>query len=104
MNEFYLKSDDLLPTIRANLQDENGYVDVTAGTVRFVFQDRQRNNQPITGSATILGGSSGYVEYVWTGNSEGVFYGEFVATLASSKQITFPNSSYILFQVLPRLK
>jgi hypothetical protein len=106
MNDFFIKTNDRLPVLRANLSDANGYIDLAGATVKFVFQTRDRTLPPTTGSATILGSASGYVEYAWaTGDvaSPNVYYGEWRVATASSKQISIPNDAYVSFEIVQGL-
>lgn len=106
MNDFFLKTQDRLPTVRANLADEEGYIDLSTMTVKFVYQARNRATQPVTGDATIISPTSGYVEYAWTTGdvaSPNVYYGEWRAYTASGKQISFPNDGYFSFEIVEGL-
>lgn len=102
MSDFFLKQYDRLPILRANLSTDDGYVDLSNTTVQFIYQRKNRLTQPVTGSATILGSPSGYVEYAWpTGatDTNGVYYGEWRVSTSSGKKISFPNDSYFVFEL-----
>ena len=106
MSDFSIKLDDRLPLLRSNLSDDDGYMDISNATVKFIYQTRNRSIVPTTGSATIVGAASGFVEYAWaTGDvvTPGVYYGEWRVTTASGKHITFPNDSYFCFEIVNRL-
>lgn len=101
MANFYLKYRDSLPILRLNAQDSNGYIDLSSYTSNlFIYQRTNRLNPPITGNVTVLGASSGFVEYQFTGSliSGGVYYGEFRFS-GSNGQISIPNDGMILFSV-----
>lgn len=108
MNDFYIKRGDRLPVIRATLSDANGVVDLSTGTVKFIYKP-QYSGSAVERSATILSGPSGLIQYSWvsgdvTGDgSVGVYYGEFKATLADDKVIHFPNAGYFSFEIIDSL-
>ncbi len=107
MSDFFIKYIDSLPVVQSNLSDKNGYIDLTtASSVYFIHQLKHRSVTPTTGSATILGASSGYVEYAWpTGYppSGGTYYAEWRATFSNGKQLTVPNDGYVVFHINQRL-
>jgi len=104
MSDFYIKSQDVLPVVRAYLSDSNGGIDLTNASVSFVYQDRQQLNAPITGSTTIISAISGLVEYAWTsGIAVGTYLGEYRVTFANTKTMTIPNDSMLSFEVIENL-
>jgi hypothetical protein len=106
MSDFTLKKGDRLPVLRSNLSDSNGYVNISGATVSFVYQGRKRGSQPTTGSATILSGPSGLVEYNWASGdvtTPGMYYGEWRVIMPNEKQISFPNDGFIVFEIVDNL-
>ncbi len=101
MSDFYIKYNDVLPVVQAYLSDTNGYVDLTSATVKFVYQDRKQLNQAVTGSTSILSPISGLVEYTW---SSGVAIGSYIAewrvNFSNGKQMSFPNSTILTFDIV----
>ena len=108
MAQFYLKYNDNLPTLRSNLSDANGYIDLTTATnVKFIYQLRSRITTPTTGSATILGTTSGYVEWIWpTGSpvSGGFYNGEWRVNFSNGDILSVPNTEYIEFFINNNLR
>jgi hypothetical protein len=106
MSDFSLKYVDRLPVLRSNISDESGYLDISNATVSFIYQTYDRSTPPVTGSASVLGATSGFVEFAWTTGSfsgAGVFYGEWRVTMSGGKEVTCPNDSYLVFDINPRL-
>jgi hypothetical protein len=107
MSDFFVKYQDGLPVVRANLSDDNGYIDLsTASSVYFIFQLKHRSVAPTTGSATVLASSSGFVEYSWaTGSppSGGTYYAEWRANFSNGRSLTIPNDGYVIFHINNRL-
>lgn len=106
MNDFVIKKNDRLPVIRAYLLDANGYVDLSNCNVQFIFQDRQRNDPPVTGDAVLIAPSSGLIEYAWaSGNvsSIGTYLAEWRVHFPNTKVLSFPNDGYLTFEILDPL-
>lgn len=107
MAQFYLKYNDNLPTLRSNLSDANGYINLaTATNVQFIYQLKSRIAPPTTGTASILGTSSGYVEYAWpTGSpvSGGFYNAEWRINFSNGSILTIPNDSYMNFFIHKKL-
>lgn len=103
MSDFYITYLDTLPVVRANLSDDNGYVDLsTATNVYFIHQIKSRAAAPITGAATILGASSGFVEYSWptgTPPSGGTYYAQWRNQFSNGRRLTVPNDGFIVFHI-----
>ena len=98
MSEFTITEKDQLPVLRANLQTEDGYIDLSGGTGYFLYKNKYTTDQPITGNIDILGATSGYVQFGWiSGNvaTAGVFYGKWRVVLANNRQISIPNDSFL---------
>jgi hypothetical protein len=106
MQEFFLKKGDRMPVLRAEFTDGESYVNLSGAVIQFVYQNRLRTTAPVTGAATIVAAESGLVQYAWTTDdvgAQGVYYGEWRATLGNGKQISFPNDSYISFSIIDNL-
>lgn len=101
-SEFFLKQGDRLPVLQSQLADANGYVDLTSASgVQFVFRPKPTGTATI-GSASIISGAIGLVQYDWATadtTQYGVFQGEWRVTFTNGKKITFPNDSYITFEI-----
>ncbi len=106
-NHFYIKQNDILPQLRVQVSDTNGYVDLTAGSAQFVYRNKFNNTgSPVERAMTLLGPTSGYLSYDFiSGDSSnlGTYYAEIHCTLNNGKNLTFPNSDYIIFEVVPGL-
>ena len=104
MSDFFIKKNDVLPVVRAYLSDANGYIDLSGATVSFVYQDRQQNNAPITGSVSVISAPSGLVEFAWSsGIDVGTYFAEWRTVLSNGKQMSFPNDSHLSFEVVDNL-
>jgi hypothetical protein len=103
MAQIYLTYQDNLPVIRSNLSDANGYLNLSsASNVQFIYRNRARLYDPITGSATILGTTSGYVEYAWptsTYVTGGFYNAKWKVNYNDGTSISIPNSEAIEFHV-----
>ncbi len=107
MSDFYIKKGDRLPLLRAELSDVNGAVNLSGTNVQFIYRNRTRVGNPVTGSANIVSHVSGVVEYVWgTGDvsAAGAYICEWRVTYTgNSKVLSFPNDSYLSFDIVDNL-
>ena len=98
MQTVYIKKGDRYPLLTATLQLEDGTaLDLTAGTVIFRMSTQHGKNL-VNSAAVVVTAASGLVRYEWAAGDtdvEGKFRGEFVATLASGRDVTCPNFEYI---------
>lgn len=103
MSDFFITYLDTLPVVRANLTDDDGYIDLsTATSVYFIHQIKSRAVPPITGSATILGATSGFVEYSWpTGSppSGATYYAQWRASFSNGRRLSIPNDGFTVFHI-----
>ena len=100
--EFFIKRNDLSPTIRVSLKDANGaYVNLNNATVLFKMQPLL-GGSIISSSADIFDTSEATVEYIWqVGDTEdsGSYRAEFEVTYSDGKVESFPNSSFIRVEI-----
>lgn len=103
MNEFFIVEKDRSPVVRANLQTDDGYIDLSGGTGYFLYKNKYATGvQPVTGNVDILGATSGYVQFGWTSGdvtSPGVFYARWRVSLSNGKQISIPNDSFLVYSI-----
>jgi hypothetical protein len=106
------KKNDTNPTLDATLTNADGTTaNLSGGTVEFHMRapgaSTLKVNQSSTGSLlSITDSTGGEVSYAWsTGDLDttGRFYGEFEATLATGKVVTYPNDGHITIDVLDDL-
>lgn len=106
MSDFYIRRNDLLPTLQVVLSDAAGAVDLTGGTLLFNLRDPNAGSAKISGgSATITGAAGGSVTYSWVSgdtNLAGTYRAEFVLR-SGGKDRTFPNDSYLRVVILEDL-
>lgn len=106
MNEFYIKQIDRLPVLDCYIQDGNGdYVDLSSTTNTFVYKP-YFSGVPVTGSATIISATSGYLRYSWGVTdvaTPGLYMGEWRTEFSDGRQSTFPNDGFIVFEIQPRI-
>lgn len=104
VEEFFIKSGDLLPFLDATLTDANGDpVDLTGATVVFHMGPRRADPATVTGAATILSAVEGTVRYAWqAGDTDevGTFRAEFEVAIAG-KPLTFPNDKNFHVIIFP---
>lgn len=92
---FYLKQGDTGRALLCILEDTRGLAqDLTGATVRFSMRLRGSATPKVSAQAcTVVDALAGTVRYDWQAadlDIPGVYQAEFVATLASGKDITFP--------------
>lgn len=100
--EFFIKRNDLSPTIRVSLKDANGaYVNLNNASVLFKMLP-MLGGEIISSSADIFDTSEATVEYIWqvgdTGTS-GSYRSEFEVTYSDGKVESFPNSGFIRVEI-----
>ncbi len=104
---FYIKRDDLLPSISATLRDASGPVDLTGATVTFRMRAYGGSGAPkVEALATIVDAEAGEVRFDWLAgdtDTPGFYEVERRAVLASGKAMTFPNNGMLLLQVFENL-
>lgn len=96
---FYVKQNDLSPSILVTLYDGDGVVqDITGNLgVRFHMRDAAGTTK-IDAAMTVVSAGDGQVRYDWvSGDTDtvGVYQAEVEVTYADSKPETFPNFGYI---------
>jgi hypothetical protein len=103
MSDFYLKKGDLLPILSVEVKDYSGSViDLSGCTVAFNY--RLRSGEDITTRVAVVeDAAAGVVQYEWESDdtaTEGVYVGEFVVTFSSGKQLTFPQDTTLVYEIV----
>lgn len=100
--EFFIKRNDLSPTIRVSLKDANGaYVNLNNASVLFKMQP-MLGGAIVSSSAEIFDTSTATVEYDWqVGDTDtsGSYRAEFEVTYSDGKVESFPNSGFIRVEI-----
>lgn len=98
MGNFYLKKGDLVPRIRAYLQDANGAaIDLSGASVLFAMQLPGATTRKVSAAATIITPTAGVVEYAWQGtdtDTAGFYVCEWEVTLPGGAVMTVPNLAF----------
>ena len=93
--EFALAVDSLLPALEVQILDRTAPVAITGATATFSMDDTGGTNKVDGAAAVVSDAANGKVRYDWTSgdtDTEGVYYGQFVVTIAgSSYQV--PNNT-----------
>ncbi len=107
MSQFYIKHNDRLPSLRAELSDSQGLIDLTSGVVTFYYRLKSRASGVNSGSAVVINAASGITEFQWGASNvanPGVYYGEWRVQFSGAKESTFPNDSMFMFELGKRLE
>ena len=110
MADFYIKQNDLLPVLEANLQDINWTPVDLSNASNIVFHLREENDATlkIEDGVVVIDANpkTGKVTYSWINtdtDTNGLFLGEFEVTWAGAKKQTFPSVGYISIKVIDEL-
>lgn len=103
--DYYMKTNDLLPTIRDILKGPDGeHIVLTDGQdiVRFIMRSPYSDTPKVDETAFIVDDEEGIVEYVWQdGDTDepGRFQFEWEVTWQSGERETFPNDGYGIIKI-----
>ena len=104
---FYIKQNDTVPSLRADLRDgDNAAIDLTGASVKFIMRAIGGNTAVINASASIVSEAGGTVQYNWqVGDTAtiGSYQAEFEVTYSGGTVETFPNDGYIRIEILDDL-
>jgi hypothetical protein len=101
---FIIKRGDTLPSLAATLTDENGPVDLTGKTVRFVMRPRkcpgvsQSVTPTVNRAAVVTIAVDGDVRYDWQEAdtaAEGAYEAEFKVIDSINRVSTYPDRGFI---------
>lgn len=95
---FTIKRNDTAPPIEATLSDADGVVDLSGGSVEFHMRSQRDGTLKVERAASVVSGPAGTVRYDWLAadtDTDGVYAGEFEATLSDGRVVTFPNTGNI---------
>jgi len=102
MDSQTFKQGDTGDTLRVRLTDENGKVNVSNTTVKFLAEDRT-GNQVLNENMTVVDGPNGEVKYEWQAGDfiedPGVYQAEFKIIDDTSKPETFPNKGKVDIEI-----
>jgi len=100
----YMKQNDTLPAITAQLVDADGSIpDLTGATVKFIMRLTSGGAAKVDTSATIVTATTGDVKYSWVAadtDTVGDYEGEFEVTFSGGAIQTYPNSRYFSIKVV----
>lgn len=106
MADFYIKAGDRWPYLEATLTDADGAaVSLAGATVKFVMAT-VGGTAKINADVTVVNAAAGTVRYAWAAGdttTPGTYRGEFVVTLSTSLEVTFPSDDYLTIEILPEV-
>lgn len=100
MMALIIKRNDTRGAIKATLSNENGVVDLTGCSVRFIMARRKRikvDRQAIIEDA--LNGVAWFVFEQGDTDEAGTYQAEFEVTFTDNRVETFPNDGYITVEI-----
>lgn len=102
---FYVKQNDTKPAMRATLKDGDGTViNLTDATVRFHMRVIGATSNTVDAAATVVSpATSGVVQYSWDAADTatiGTYQAEFEVTYGDLSVETFPNTGYIVVEIV----
>lgn len=102
---FYVKQNDTKPAIRATLKDGDGTViNLTDATVRFHMRAIGSSTNTVDAAATVVSpATGGVVQYSWAADDTdtiGTYQAEFEVTYGDLSVETFPNTGYIVVEIV----
>lgn len=103
MIDFVIKQGDTLPILEAAFTDSVGAIDLTNASVDFFYRLKNSTSTPVSGNMTVTDPLAGEATYFWTTGdtiTPGMYVGEFVVTFPTTKQLSFPTDSFIVFEVV----
>ena len=107
MSDYYINELDRLPTLRMEVSDSLGVIDLTdaTGTLWYRLKSRVSGSGVTQRSITILTPTGGIAEAQWTSGElpRGVFYWQAQFVLSNGKNVTFPQGTYNTFSVVRNL-
>lgn len=99
MADFHLKVGDREPDLVAKLLDGDGNAEnLTGASVQFGMRLETSTAAKVDAAATVTDAADGIVTYSWAAadvDTPGRFDAEFVVTLPSGEEKTFPNDRYL---------
>lgn len=103
--DFWLKQNDLRPTLDFQLRDRTGaVVNLTGATVKFMMQAPGAASPKINAAATVIGAATnGQVRYTMTGTDTdtiGDYLGEWQVVFSDATTETFPNWEHLKVRIL----
>lgn len=97
--EHTIKKGDTRPTVKATLSSGS----LASATVKFIMKNRDTGAVVINASATITDAPNGKVQYSWSAGqtaTAGTFLAEFQVTFSGGLVETYPNSDYIIVNIV----
>lgn len=107
-DNFYIKQDDEIPVIEAQLTDSQGNpIDLSNSTVTLHVAKPRGLGNVFSKEANVVDGENGVVHYVWEEgdtSETGRFRAEFTVEYINGDTETFPNSGYETIFIDPSLE
>lgn len=104
MIDFILKKGDTLPILRiVFLNDDGSPINLAGYSILFKYRLKQDNSTIVTRNAVIEDAVNGIAQYSWNNedtSSLGVYIGEFIIISPSGKESSFPEDTYIIFEII----
>jgi hypothetical protein len=101
---FYIKQNDTVPSIRADLFSGNGDpIDLIDASVRFRMRKTRGKTGLVDSNALVISETDGVVQYDWAAEDTaetGSCQAEFEVTYPDGTVETFPNNEYIHVQII----
>lgn len=100
-SEFFIKRTDRLPILQSQFSDSAGYINLSGASVDFYYKLKPTGTL-YSGTAVVTDATNGIVQYSWTTGdvyNAGVYWCEWRASFSNGKTVTFPNDSYITFEI-----
>ena len=98
----YLKANDTLPRLEVTVSGNGAAVDLSSATgVHFLYKKRF-SGVATEGTGDFVNKGSGIVFYDWVANDTdeiGPYFGEFRIFYANTGRRSYPNDSYLVFEV-----
>lgn len=100
---FWIKQNNTLPVLDAQLSDRDGNVDITGASVIFRMRNATTGVLEIAAAMDIIDALEGRVRYVWQPGDTGsaaLYEAEILVLFLNGDVQCFPNNGYIRVEIL----